>query len=82
MAKHNVTGLGTHLKVSNFVKSREFYESLGFKSVFAYGDEKFRKLRHGEKEVLLWALVMKHGHRRTFFVDREQLRDYDWKIAA
>jgi len=64
----------------------EYYKKLCnnvlIKDVDTSGDEKFRKLRHGEKEVLLWALVMKHGHRRTFFVDREQLRDYDWKIAA
>ena len=43
MTKHKIIGLGIHLKVANFDKSREFYESLGFKPVFAYGDEKFRK---------------------------------------
>lgn len=42
MEKLTITGLGTHIKVSNMAKSREFYESLGFKPVFAYGDEKFR----------------------------------------
>lgn len=43
MAKHKITDFGIHLKVSSFERSREFYESLGFKPVFAYGDEKFRK---------------------------------------
>ncbi len=43
MAKHKITDFGIHLKVSNFERSREFYESLGFKPVFAYGDGKFRK---------------------------------------
>lgn len=42
MDKLTVTGLGTHLKVSNIERSRKFYESLGFKPVFAYGDDAFR----------------------------------------
>jgi catechol 2,3-dioxygenase-like lactoylglutathione lyase family enzyme len=37
-----ITGFGTHIKVSNIKKSREFYESLGFKPVFGYGDEEWR----------------------------------------
>ncbi len=37
-----ITGFGTHLKVADIEKSGKFYESLGFKPVFAYGDEKFR----------------------------------------
>jgi len=42
MPKHTITHFGTHLKVSNLDKSRKFYESLGFKPVFAYGDDEFR----------------------------------------
>lgn len=37
-----IKGLGTHIKVANLDKSRKFYESLGFKPVFAYGDDDFR----------------------------------------
>jgi catechol 2,3-dioxygenase-like lactoylglutathione lyase family enzyme len=37
-----VTGLGVHLKVSSIEASRAFYEGyLGFKPIFAYGDEEF-----------------------------------------
>ena len=43
MGKCEIMGLGTHLKVADIKKSREFYESLGFKPVFAYGDEEWRK---------------------------------------
>ena len=42
MSSCEITGFGVHLKVSDIEKSRKFYESLGFKPVFAYGDEKFR----------------------------------------
>ena len=37
-----ITGFGTHIKVSDIKKSREFYESLGFKAVFGYGDEEWK----------------------------------------
>jgi len=37
-----ITALGIHLKVSDIERSREFYESLGFRPVFAYGDDAFR----------------------------------------
>jgi len=37
-----ITGLGTHIKVSDIEKSRKFYVSLGFKPVFAYGDDAYR----------------------------------------
>ncbi|MBL8014853.1 MAG: VOC family protein [Candidatus Doudnabacteria bacterium] len=33
--------LGTHLKVKDFFKSLDFYLKLGFKPVFAYGDEQY-----------------------------------------
>lgn len=41
MAKCIIQGLGTHIKVADVEKSREFYESLGFKPVFGYGDAEF-----------------------------------------
>ncbi len=37
-----IVGLGTHVKVADIEKSRKFYESLGFKPVFAYGDDAWR----------------------------------------
>ena len=37
-----ITGFGTHIKVVDIKKSREFYESLGFKSAFGYGNEEWR----------------------------------------
>jgi len=42
MAMTEFTGVGIHVKVSNIYSSREFYESLGFKPVFGYGDDEFR----------------------------------------
>src|SRR6185369_7590197 len=37
------SGLGIHLKVKDIKASREFYEKIGFKPVFGYGSEEFRK---------------------------------------
>lgn len=42
MASPQVTGLGIHVKVADIWKSRTFYESLGFRPVFGYGDDDFR----------------------------------------
>lgn len=42
MAKLNIKGLGVHIKTADFDKSRKFYESLGFKAVFGFGNEEFR----------------------------------------
>jgi catechol 2,3-dioxygenase-like lactoylglutathione lyase family enzyme len=42
MPEPEITALGVHIKVANIEKSRRFYESLGFKPVFGYGDERFR----------------------------------------
>jgi hypothetical protein len=39
-----ITTPGIHLKVTNIERSCEFYESLGFKIDFAFGDEAFPKL--------------------------------------
>jgi catechol 2,3-dioxygenase-like lactoylglutathione lyase family enzyme len=36
------SGFGAHIKVKDIVKSREFYEGLGFVPVFGYGDDAFR----------------------------------------
>ena len=33
----DITGIGTHIKVKDFQKSKWFYSTLGFKEVFAYG---------------------------------------------
>lgn len=41
MSKCLITEFGIHLKVADIQKSREFYESLGFQPVFAYGDDEF-----------------------------------------
>ena len=35
-----IKGIGTHIKVSNFQKSKKFYEALGFKKVFEYDPDK------------------------------------------
>lgn len=42
MSNPQVTGFGIHIKVADISKSREFYESLGFKPAFGYGDDEFR----------------------------------------
>jgi catechol 2,3-dioxygenase-like lactoylglutathione lyase family enzyme len=42
MSSPQVKGIGVHVKVADISKSREFYESLGFKPVFGYGDDEFR----------------------------------------
>lgn len=34
-----IKGIGAHIKVSNFKKSKKFYETLGFKKVFEYGPD-------------------------------------------
>lgn len=33
----NIKKIGTHVKVSDFAKSRAFYEALGFQPIFEYG---------------------------------------------
>lgn len=37
-----ITGLGVHIKVKDMVKSKAFYDSLGFVPVFGYGDDEWR----------------------------------------
>ena len=41
--ENNVKTLGIHLKVADFDKSKEFYDSLGLEPVFAYGPEEYLK---------------------------------------
>ena len=41
-------------------------------------DKKPRKLNRSEKEILLWGLVHKLGHDKTFFA-KEKLKDYNWE---
>jgi catechol 2,3-dioxygenase-like lactoylglutathione lyase family enzyme len=43
MSGSTIVGLGIHIKVADFDKSRAFYEALGFRPVFAYGSEEFRQ---------------------------------------
>jgi catechol 2,3-dioxygenase-like lactoylglutathione lyase family enzyme len=42
MAPAKVTGIGIHVKVADIGKSRQFYESLGLRAVYAFGDDEFR----------------------------------------
>ncbi len=49
-----IKGVGTHIKVSNFKKSLDFYEALGFKKVFEYGPGK--KVKEG-----FHGAVFEHG---------------------
>lgn len=37
-----IKGLGIHIKARDLDASRNFYETLGFKPVFGYGDDEFR----------------------------------------
>lgn len=41
-------------------------------------NQKPRKLHRAEQEILLWGLVYKKGHDKTFFAT-EKIRDYSWK---
>lgn len=50
----NIKAIGTHIKVSNFAKSKQFYQNMGFKTVFAYGpNQPVKEIYHG--------LVFEHG---------------------
>lgn len=37
---YKIINIGIHIKVKNFKKSKNFYESLGFKKIFEYGPTK------------------------------------------
>ncbi|MBI2592820.1 MAG: hypothetical protein HYW37_01490 [Candidatus Colwellbacteria bacterium] len=57
MEKGEIKGFGIHLKVRNIEISRQFYESLGFKPVFVYGDKKWLNSFGGK--------IPPHLHRRN-----------------
>jgi hypothetical protein len=42
----NITGIGTHIKVKDFQKSKWFYKTLRFQQVFAYGPNEPVKERY------------------------------------
>lgn len=43
-----IAGIGVHIKVANFTKSKAFYEALGFRKAFEYGPDKaFQKNTQG-----------------------------------
>jgi hypothetical protein len=42
---------------------------------------KTRKLNDAEREIILWALVQKLGHDKTFFAV-DKVRDYDWAVPG
>jgi len=57
----------------------DFYKKLANNCLIKTGDDpRPRKLNDAEREILLWGLVSKLGHDRTFYAT-EKLRDYDWK---
>lgn len=39
----NINGIGTHIKVKDFERSKAFYKALGFRQVFAYGPTRIVK---------------------------------------
>ena len=54
-----IQSMGVHIKVSDFVKSKMFYETLGFTKVFEYGPDKtFQKDEQGN---LISATEAYHG---------------------
>ncbi|MFH1533613.1 MAG: VOC family protein [Nitrospirota bacterium] len=54
-----IQSIGVHIKVSDFAKSKVFYETLGFTKVFEYGPDKtFQK---DEKGNLISATEAYHG---------------------
>lgn len=59
-----ITSLGAHIKVSNFSKSKAFYEVLGFKKVFEYGPDKpiKEKYRGTTYQVGTTKLEIAEGH--------------------
>ncbi len=43
-----ITAIGTHIKVSDFTRSKAFYEALGFQKIFEYGPgQTFQKDKNG-----------------------------------
>lgn len=59
----------------------DFYKKLANNCLIKMGeDSKPRKLNDAEREVLLWGLVSRLGHDKTFYAT-EKLRDYGWKVS-
>lgn len=57
-----INGIGVHIKVKNFPRSREFYEALGFESVFSYGQGlKVQEIYSG--------MVFQHGSSKIEIAD-------------
>ena len=67
------------LQMSQFaIPSKEtvdYYSKLCKYCLIQEDGEKARKLNHAEKEILLWGLVKKLGHDKTFFA-KDKVRDY------
>jgi len=55
-----------------------FYQKLCNNCLIHPKKQKIRKLHRAEQEILLWGLVYKKGHDKTFFAT-EKIRDYSWK---
>ena len=57
----------------------DFYDRLGFNCLIKTPEDKHpRKLSGAEKEVLLWGLIKKSGHDKTFYT-KENIREYRWR---
>lgn len=61
----NIKGIGTHLKIKDFSKSKKFYMDLGFKPIFEYGPElQFKKDDKGNVVTVpeeYHGIVFEHG---------------------
>lgn len=60
-----IKSIGTHIKASNYAKSREFYEGFGFPVVFEYGPDKEVKEEYSGVTFAVGAakLEVADGHR-------------------
>lgn len=59
---YKISNIGVHIKVKDFAKSREFYERLGFNSIFEYGpNEKVKEDYSG--------IVYQHGGAKLEIAD-------------
>ncbi len=58
----------------------DFYDKLGFNCLIKTPDDKQpRKLIGPEKEILLWGLVKRRGHDKTFYANIDEIKDYRWR---
>lgn len=59
----------------------DFYKKLANNVLIKTGsDSTPRKLNDVEREILLWGLVSRLGHDKTFYATKK-MRDYNWKVA-